>query len=173
MQVLNQKIGVKLTIAVGATALVTISIFAYINIHAQRQNLLTEVERHALQISDAVKSSTEYDMLLNEPHRIRETIRRMGRSPSIARIRIINKTGEITYSSDAAEVGKMLHKNEESCYACHSRDRPLEHLNTKERTRVFRHTADGPRILGIINPIYNAPACASAAKNARPPSPPA
>lgn len=166
----KQKIGFKLTIAVCATALVTISIFACINIRSQRRNLLDEVERHAVQICEAVKSSTEYDMLLNEPHRVRETIKRMGNQQSIERIRIINKAGEITHSSDAEEVGKMVHKNEESCYACHSRDRPLEHLEMKERTRVFRHSPSGPRILGIINPIYNTPSCWTAACHAHPES---
>ncbi|MBI3566414.1 MAG: HAMP domain-containing protein [Elusimicrobia bacterium] len=40
----------------------------------------------------------------------------------------------------------------------------------KERTRVFRLTPGGERSLGIINPIYNAPSCWTAACHAHPKS---
>jgi two-component system NtrC family sensor kinase len=156
---LFKKIGFKLTVAVGATALVTISIFAYFNSTSDSRSLLAEVERHANQLSEAVKSSTEYDMLLNQRERIHQTIRRMGNQPSIQRIRVMNKAGAVIYSSDTAEIGTMVDKNAESCYRCHSAGQPLEKLEMKERTRVFRVHPDSSRMLGIINPIYNAPSC--------------
>jgi hypothetical protein len=71
-----RKLGFKLTVAVGVIALVTISIFAYFNNRSDNRSLLAEVERHANQLSEAVKSSTEYDMLLNQRERIHEQGRR-------------------------------------------------------------------------------------------------
>ena len=165
---LRGRIGFRLTAAVGATALVTVSVFAYVNIRSHSQSLLAEVERHANQLSEAVKSGTEYDMLLNQRERIHESIKRMGNQRSIQRIRVMNKSGAVIYSSDAAEIGKMVDKKAESCYMCHSAGRPLERLETRERTRVFRLNADSPRTLGIINPIYNAPSCWTAACHAHP-----
>ncbi|MFI5362402.1 MAG: sensor histidine kinase [Elusimicrobiota bacterium] len=165
---LSRRIGFKLTAAVAATALVTISVFAYVDIRTRSRSLLAEVERHANQLSDAVKSGVEYDMLLNQPERIHESIKRMGNQSSISRIRVMNKTGAVIYSSDASEIGKMVDKKAESCYMCHSADRPLERLETPERTRVFRLAAGSPRTLGIINPIYNAPSCWTAACHAHP-----
>lgn len=120
------------------TALLIISVFAYVNIRSHNNNLLAEVERHAIQVSQTVKSSTEYDMLVNEPDRIHETIKRLGREESIERIRIMNKAGEITYSSDASEIGKTVDLSAESCVRCHRVDPPLERLEMKARTRVFR-----------------------------------
>jgi two-component system NtrC family sensor kinase len=157
------KIGLRLTLQACLTALVTIGVFSYFNIRSQSRSLLAEVERHAQQLSEAVKSSTEYDMLLNHRARVHETIRRMGNQESIQRIRVMNQSGQVIYSSDSAEIGKMVDKKAESCYRCHSAGRPLERLELKERTRVFRLRPDSPRTLGIINPIYNAPPCWQAA----------
>ena len=167
---LKGRIGLRLTAAVGPTALVTVSVFAYVNIRSHSQSLLAEVERHANQLSEAVKSGTEYDMLENQRERIHQSIKRMGQQQSIQRIRVMNKTGEVIYSSDAAEIGKMVDKKAESCYKCHSADRPLERLEMRERTRVFRLTADSSRTLGIINPIYNSRSCWTAACHAHPKS---
>ncbi|MBI5239783.1 MAG: HAMP domain-containing protein [Elusimicrobia bacterium] len=166
--ILREKIGLKLTVAVCLTALVTIGIFAAFNSRAQSRSLLAEVERHADQLSEAVKASTEYDMLLNQRDRIYDTIRRLGTRENIQRIRVMNKTGAVIYSSDRSEIGRMVDKKAESCTLCHSADRPLERLETKERTRVFRPRPGSPRTLGIINPIYNAPACWNAACHAHP-----
>jgi two-component system NtrC family sensor kinase len=157
-----------LTFGVVLTVLLAIGVFAYFNIQSERNSLLTEVERHANQLSEAVKSDTEYDMLRNDRERIHESIRRIGKQESIDRIRVFNKSGEIIYSSDSAEIGTMVDKKAESCYRCHSAGKPLEHLETQERTRVFRPHRDSSRLLGIINPIYNSPSCWTAACHAHP-----
>ena len=167
---IRRKIGLKLTLAVGLTVLLTIGIFAYVNIHSYSRSLLVEVERHASQISQTVTSSTEYDMLLNEPARIHETIKRLGSQQSIERIRIMNKAGQVIYSSDTEEIGKTIDKSAESCVRCHFSNPPLKSLGMKERTRVFRRPNDHSRTLGIITPIYNQASCWTAACHAHPQS---
>jgi len=147
---------------------VAIGVFAIFNIQSERKSLLAEVERHANQLSEAVKSDTEYDMLHNDRERIHESIRRIGQQESIDRIRIFNKTGETIYSSNPADIGKMVDKQAESCYRCHSAGKPLERLDRQDRTRIFRPQADLPRLLGIINPIYNSQTCWSADCHAHP-----
>jgi len=165
---LSRKIGFKLTFGVVLTVLLAIGIFAYFNIQSESRSLLTEVERHASQLSEAVKADTEYDMLHNDRERIHESIRRIGQQQSIDRIRVFNKSGAIIYSSDSAEIGKMVDTKAESCYRCHSAGAPLEHLETPQRTRVFRPRPDSSRLLGIINPIYNSPSCWTADCHAHP-----
>jgi len=161
-------LGSKLTIAVGAIALATIAIFAYFNSRSDNRSLLAEVERHANQLSEAVKSSTEADMLLNQRDRIRTTIRHIGTDPSIQRIRIMNKAGEIIYSSDSTEIGQSVDKNAEACTLCHKADQPLGQVDIRDRTRVYRVHPDSGRTLGIINPIYNTRTCSTAACHAHP-----
>lgn len=166
----NNKIGFKLTFGVVLTLLIAIGIFAFFNIQSEKKSLLTEVERHANQLSDAVKSDTEYDMLHNDRARIHESIHRIGNQESIDRVRVFNKAGEIIYSSDPEEIGAMVDQKAESCYRCHSAGEPLRRLDQKERTRIFRLHKDSPRLLGIINPIYNAESCWTAACHAHPES---
>jgi two-component system NtrC family sensor kinase len=153
------KIGFKLIVAVGLTAIITIGVFAYFNIQRQSNALLAEVERHANQLSETVKSSTRYDMLLNQRDRIDKTIISIGSQTEIRNVRILNKQGEIIYSSHKEDVGKMVDKRAESCYACHEANRPLERLPINKRTRIYRIDPDSSRILGIISPIYNARSC--------------
>ena len=76
---LNSKIGLKLTLGVVLTVLVTIGIFAYFNIQSQNRSLLTEVERHVTEFSEHLKSDMGYDMLHNDRSRIQEGIRRIGK----------------------------------------------------------------------------------------------
>ena len=154
-----KKIGFKLILVVGVTAVAIIGIFSFYNIRSHTNALLAEVERHANQLSETVKHSTRYDMLLNQRDRIHTIINTIGKQPGIQDVRVLNKVGEIIYSSHEEDIGKMVDKKAESCYACHTANEPLERLQIKERTRIFRAHQDSSRILGIITPIYNEHSC--------------
>jgi len=154
---MSKKIGFKLIFIVGIAAILIIGIFSFYNIRSQSDALQAEVERHANQLSETVKHSTRYDMLLNQRDRIHTIINTIGKQPGIHDVRVLNKEGEIIYSSHEQDIGKMVDKNAESCYACHAANEPLERLPIKERTRIFYN--DSSRVLGIINPIYNESSC--------------
>lgn len=163
-----KKIGFRLIFVVAFTSLVIIGVFAYFNVKSQSSNLISEVERHANQLGETVISSTRYDMMLNQRDRIQQTINSIGTQPQIRDVRIINKVGEIIYSSDSTFINKMVDKRTESCYACHSEDEPLEHISIIERTRIFRVHPDSNRVIGIITPIYNEKSCWQADCHAHP-----
>ena len=163
-----KKIGFRLIFVVGLTALIIIGVYSYFNIRSQTNMLLAEVERHANQLSEAVKNGTRYDMLYNQRDRIHQIISTMGQGANIKDIRILNKEGEVIYSPHTEDIGKMLDKNAESCYACHAANKPLESISIKERTRIYRIHPDSARIIGIINPIYNEESCWKADCHAHP-----
>jgi two-component system NtrC family sensor kinase len=54
----------------------------------------------------------------------------------------------------------------EACYACHDSEKPLQSLPTANRVRTYE--AGGKRIIGLINPIRNEPACSNGACHAHP-----
>jgi len=155
---MRNKISYKLIVAVGSVALVIIGIFAWVMLTAHREQLISEVRRSAHQLSETVKNSTHYDMLLNQRESVHRIINTIGKQEGIKKVRIFNKDGAIIYSTDYVDVGQMVDKRAEACYACHAVDRPLERLPISERTRIFR-LPDSGRVLGIINPIYNEPSC--------------
>ncbi len=163
-----KRIGTKLILLVGVTAVTIIALFAYLSLQSMNAGMLAEVERHANQLSETVRASTRYEMLLNERDHIRQIVRGIGEQPGIGKVRIMNKTGEIIYSSVEADVGTMVDKDAESCYSCHSADRPLERLPMKERTRIFQVHPDSSRYLGIITPIQNEQSCWTAECHAHP-----
>jgi two-component system NtrC family sensor kinase len=155
---MRSKISYKLIAAVGLVAIVIIGIFAYLILNAHQRQLIAELERSAHQLSETVKSSTKYDMLLNQRESVHRIINTIGGQEGIAKVRIFNKEGAIIFSTDSLDIGKMVDKKTEACYACHAADQPLEKLPIAERTRIFQTGAQS-RTLGIINPIYNEPSC--------------
>jgi two-component system NtrC family sensor kinase len=163
-----KKIGYRLIFAVAFTSLVIIGVFAFFNIKSQSDSLISEVERQANQLAETVISSTRFDMMLNQRDRLQQTINSIGTQPQIRDVRIINKIGEIIYSSDSTNINKMVDKRAESCYACHSEDKPLEQISITERTRIFRVKPDSNRIIGIITPVYNGKSCWQAECHAHP-----
>ncbi|MDP3981723.1 MAG: ATP-binding protein [Chlamydiota bacterium] len=154
-----KKIGFKLIVVVGITAVLIIGVYSTINIHSQSMLLLEEAERHANQLSETVISSTQYGMLLNQREHVHKIIDTIGKQSGLRKVRIFNKEGEIIYSSQKDDIGTMVDKDAESCYACHSVGKPLDHLSIKERTRIFKQQSDASRVMGIINPIYNERTC--------------
>ena len=102
-----QDIGLKLILVAGLTAILIISVFAYFNIQSLDASLQAEVERHANQLSETVKYSTRHDMLMNQRDRIHQVINEVGRQSSISKVRVLNKTGEIIYSSVEEEIGTI------------------------------------------------------------------
>ncbi len=159
---MRSRISYKLMGAVGLSAAVVTSVAAYLILNSYSRLAIADAEAFAQQISETVKSSTRYDMLLNQRESIHQIISTIGRQEGIDKVRIFNKEGEIILSTDSSDIGHLVDMNAEACYACHAADRPLENLSIRERTRIFETNGSG-RMLGIINPIYNEESCWSAA----------
>ncbi len=152
------RISYKLIVAVGSVAFVIIGIFSFVTLRASQKQLISELRLSANQLSETVKSSTRYDMLLNQRESVHRIITTIGKQEGIQKVRIFNKEGAIIVSTDPADVGRMVDKKAEACYACHAANQPLAKLDIPDRTRIFR-PAGGDRILSIINPIYNEQSC--------------
>ncbi len=160
------KIGSKLILAVGVITIFIIGVFSYLSIRAQTDALVSQAGIHANKLSEAIKNSTRTSMLENKKDELHAIIDTVAHEPSIMEIRIFNKEGAVTFSSRKDVIGTMVDKHAESCYACHTRNQPLQKLSMDERTRIYRIDPGSPRILGVINPIYNSPSCYEAACHA-------
>ena len=163
-----RRIGTKITVLTGALVLVSIGAYTTFSIKNQGREVTQEMIRSVILLSDTIKLSTREDMLRYVPERLHQLVDNLGNQPAFEKVHIFNSLGEIIYSSDRAEMGLMVDKRAEQCYACHAAERPLESLSTPERTRIFAGHQGG-RILGMINPIYNEPDCSSATCHVHPP----
>ena len=159
-------LAVKLALWLAAGAAIICVGFGYLNLRLQRKHLEETVLESADRITDLIQRSTRQEMLNNDRAALYQSIRDLGAEPGIRRIRIFNKEGRISFSTDARENAQIVDKQTEACYACHSRNEPLTKLDRKDRARTF--TVGGERILGVIRPIENEPSCWNSACHAHP-----
>ena len=161
-------VSAKLIASLLAAMVVIFSLLGYLNIQLHRRHLEAETLSAAERVSDLIKRSTNYEMLHNNREGLYHVMKTMGEEPGVAKLRIFDREGRITYSTDSAELNQVVDKTEEACYHCHAQSQPLAHLNRPDRFRIYR-SATGGRILGVINPIENQASCSNADCHAHPP----
>ncbi|HTY38724.1 MAG TPA: HAMP domain-containing sensor histidine kinase [Bacteroidota bacterium] len=147
--------------------LILFGIYSYFSVRFYTNEMMSQVLTSANRISDAIKSSTHYSMLLNRREDVYEIIDAHGKQPGINGIRIYNKRGEITFSTEKSEQGKNVDMQAEACVGCHGSGNPSL-AGSSGRTRIYVGQ-DGTRVLGLINPIRNEEECANAACHAHSP----
>lgn len=159
----------KLAICVIVSTAAFFTLFGFINLKVERAQSQELVFQAADRVSDVILRSTHYEMLHNDRDALYNMVRELGTEPGIRRIRIFNKEGRITLSTDAREVNTVVDKRAEQCYACHSQSEPLAKLNRRDRARDF-HDRQGEHLLGVMRPIENAPECSNSACHVHPAS---
>jgi two-component system, NtrC family, sensor kinase len=159
----------KLAICVVTGTAALFALFGYINLRVIRRQSEDLVLQAAERITGLILRSAHFGMLHNDREALYTVIQEMGGEPGIRRIRIFNKEGRITVSTDANEVGTVVDKSAEACYGCHAQSAPLAKLNRPDRARIFTDK-QGERVLGVIRPIENSAACYKAACHVHPAS---
>jgi two-component system NtrC family sensor kinase len=150
----------KLAVCVIASTAAFFALFGFINLRmesAHSQNLVAEA---ADRVTDIILRSTRYEMLHNDRDALVNVIHEIGTEPGIRRIRVFNKDGRITLSTEAREVNQVVNKTAEGCNDCHAGPNPPAKLDRSKRTRIFWDR--GERLLGAMRPIYNSPDCTAA-----------
>lgn len=145
------------------------ALLGFLTVRLHRQHLETATLTAAERVSDVIKRSTSSYMLRNDSAGLHQLIATMGNEPGMVRVRIFAPDGRISYSTEASELNRTVDMKAEACYGCHTESQPLTRLNRTDRFRIYRANGSG-RILGIIAPLENQPACANAACHAHPAS---
>jgi len=93
----------------------------------------------------------------NRPH-IQDAIHRLGEDPQVVGVRIYNKRGEISFSSDSVEIGAKVDMQAQACFACHETEAPLSSPPVEDMSGVYLHR-DGFRVMRLITPIRSREGC--------------
>ncbi len=165
---LGYSVSVKLMASLFIAMAVIFSLFGYFSVRLHRKHLEAAALVSAEQQSEVLRRSAVRYMLRNDRVGLYEMMINMADQPGVVRVRIMNPEGVISYSTSAAEVGNSVDKSAEACYGCHAQSQALTLLNRSDRFRVYR--AETSRVLGVITPIENQPACSNAACHAHPAS---
>jgi two-component system NtrC family sensor kinase len=139
----------------------SVGLFSYLVVRSYTGRLMDQGIQSAYRVSDFIAASTRYSMLLNRKQDVYQAMRTLGSQQGIEGIRIYNKRGAITFSTEPGERGQMVNLQAEACYACHDQARPLEALPQQNRARVYRTADGGHRVVGVITPVRNAAGCAA------------
>ncbi len=156
---LRHRISIKLIVIISVTLIFVLGIYTYLSITTLKDHLTQNSFQHAIDISEVIKKSTRYSMLLNRREDVHQIIKTIGTEPGVRVIRIYNKQGLIIFSTDTREILKKVNLNAEACIVCHNSSTPISSLTRQNKLRTFR--TNSGRMLGLINPIQNDIDCSS------------
>ena len=165
---LFQSLSIKLIISIFLVTIPFLTVYTYLNFQVQRKQWIDSMIQEAESFSDTIKQGTKYDMQRFDREGVKNTIESIGQQEGVKWIRIFDKEGMVKFSTTHQEIGSMVDKKAEACYACHSVEKPLEKLPISQRYRKFRSQEQGDQILAMIKPIYNEPGCFQAPCHAHP-----
>ncbi|HEX2867072.1 MAG TPA: HAMP domain-containing sensor histidine kinase [Ignavibacteriales bacterium] len=152
------KLSFKLILVISLILLVNLGFQTVYTLTTLEKDLTNSYSQNAYNISDIIKKSTRYSMMLNRSYDVHQIIKTIGTESGVEKIRIYNKLGRVIFSTDSTEISTMMDKSAEACIACHSDGKLVATLPVKDKIRLFRKS-DGSRVLGLINPIYNEDDC--------------
>ncbi|MDR3628292.1 MAG: HAMP domain-containing sensor histidine kinase [Ignavibacteriaceae bacterium] len=159
-KILN-RLSVRLIISISLILFSILSVYTYFIIKNLDEYLTEARYQSANNISDLIKKSTRYGMLLNRREDVHQIIKTLGTEGGVNIIRIYNKQGTIIFSTDTTEIKKKVNVSAEACLACHNSSVPLNKLSINNKIRIYRNS-ENKRVLGLINPIQNEPDCSNA-----------
>lgn len=162
-------IAFRLFLLIGSVQTIVLVLLAYSAVRVQESSLMENVEIGAARVSDMIRGATRHSMMLNRNSDVDAIIAGMGGEPGIEGIRIYSKSGQIIFSTTAADIHRIVDMNAEACISCHSGGLQNPHPSSADLSRIFT-AADGHRVLGLITPIRNEDQCASADCHAHPSS---
>ncbi|HZW39010.1 MAG TPA: ATP-binding protein [Ignavibacteriaceae bacterium] len=156
-----QRFSVKLILIISGIILLNLFVYTFYNITKLKKDLTATETQNAYNISDIIKKSTRRSMSLNRREDIYHIINTIGTEQGVEKIRIYDKRGVISYSTDSLEVGQIVDTKDESCAVCHSRTDLPATLPMNEMIRIYT-VKPGKKVLGLINPIRNEKDCYTA-----------
>lgn len=155
------RLSFKLIASVVIILIIILSIHSFFLIDKLEKDLTLYYSQNAYNISDLIKRSTRYSMLHNRRDDIYQIIKNISLESDVNKIRIYNKQGEISYSTDSLELNKTINMDDEACNICHSQKTLPANLPWQQMTRIYS-LKNNEKVLGLINPIKNEPDCYTA-----------
>ena len=150
----------------GFVALAVLGVIAALfaaELGVERQ-LLAQATAESELLSDTVRLALHRAMLQDRRADAYQIMEDVARQPGIDRLRLIDGTGRIAFSTAPGEVGRVVPRADAACAPCHAGGQPLRQLAESGRSRL--HQGRGGRVVGVVTPLYNETACAAAACHA-------
>jgi diguanylate cyclase (GGDEF)-like protein len=118
-----------------------------------RNLMMEDFSRSAIHLSDVADAGLENAMISRKQEEIANIMQAIGRREGIEGGAIFDARGEIKYSIDPEEVGRILTEDDPTCRLCHGatpKDRPQT---------IILPSKQGVPMLRVARPLYNQPRC--------------
>lgn len=163
----HQSLAAKLIITITLLILIGGSAYWFTYIQAEKANSMHDALSYVATLSDVIKKSISHDMLTVSRDDIQKTIESVATSESIDMVRILDHTGRVIYTSARKDLGLRMAKDATPCFGCHDNlASPQQILHHEKKWEIYQK--DGQRMIAFVEPIYNEPACNTAACHAHP-----
>jgi two-component system NtrC family sensor kinase len=120
MRILPKRTATRLVLALTMMVALIIGGFTYYSARKQERALLSELLASADQISRGITAATQHAMKANRRQDAYAIMKEIGKAQGIDSIRIFNKEGYVTFSTDP-KAPRQVDKNAEACFLCHAR----------------------------------------------------
>ena len=152
----------KLILTIGTLMIIGSTIFWYFLFKHQENELIQNAVKYSYSFVDYIKKSTRYGMLTFQELVIQQTVEAIGSAEGVMNVRILDKHGQVKYSSAKEGVGEVLDRKSPLCLSCHMEGKPI-----RDSSSWSIHKGEHDfRILTFVQPIYNESACYTSACHA-------
>ena len=97
---------------------VIFALLGYLTIRLHRQHLESSALVSAERISDVIRRNTTFYMMRNDREGLHRAMATMADEPGVVRVRVFDREGRITYSTEPSETSRSVDKDAEACYGC-------------------------------------------------------
>lgn len=157
-----RSLSIRVFIGLFVVLAVCFGLYTYFTIANQSRQMMDMMVHNATATTDLIRSSIHYSMQQHrkeDAYRIIETI---GQEPEVVDIRLYNKDGVITYSTDHREIKSQVDIRADACVICHDVTPPVHSIPYDSRWRTIttaKSRNDLYRILELTTPIENEMSC--------------
>jgi len=139
----------------GAAILVAVVLW---NVELQREHMTDLVRSSAERTAGTIQRSLHDAMLSSGADEVEKIISRIVSQRDVEHIRLFDRDGRVTASSNPSEVGALVDMTAEQCSICHSVSPPRESVDSRFRVRQFESTT-GTRLLAVTSPFIREEQC--------------
>ena len=137
----------------------------YATFRMQKERLVETMVTGADQLSRSITSATWHAMLADDRKSAYEIMRVIADKHGVDRIRMFNREGQLTFSTDTQEQVVSATTANEVCRSCHNVTAVLTKPAYNSRVR-YATSPEGAKTLNIVTPIYNEPSCSNSSCHA-------
>ena len=158
VELFRSRLVFKITLPIAFILFASIFLWSFYHVQYQKDFTIDNLIMGAERVSNTVKLGLHYAMMLNSREDIQAIVNNYSKLKEIRNVRIINKSGEVMFSSSPDQKNRIIVRRDPLCQACHQYTVPTLHPTLGEA--IYKDSQEnGERVLRLVSPILNEQGC--------------